>query len=167
MRLYPPVLHHLLWRNCQIKAAVVTQDERESGLRAILNLGHTFAHALETCAGYQHLSHGEAVSIGMAAAGRMARNLGLFSEAGFARLINLLECYHLPTHIPQEIPAASIMTAMKSDKKARHGRLRFVLPERIGKVRIVSEVAASAVRQALSQGKEPVVRAGNRKSRRA
>ncbi len=149
MRLYPPCLRHLLWRNCQIKAAVVSQDEKEAGLREILNLGHTFGHALETATEYSGLSHGEAVSIGVAAAGRLAYQQGLFSAAGLERMLCLLQGYHLPTAAPQ-IPLPAVLSAMKTDKKGRRGELRFVLPRRIGKVGLYSNIPPAALRRALT-----------------
>jgi len=148
MRLYPPALHHIIWRSCQIKADIVSKDERESGLRALLNLGHTFGHAFETTAHYHGISHGEAVSMGMATAGRLAQNLGRFSESSLKRLLALLQAYHLPILGPQ-LPFSTLYAAMQTDKKARKGQLRFVLPERIGKVRLVSGVPKSALRKAL------------------
>ncbi len=152
-RLYPPTMRHLLWRNCHIKADIVSRDEREGGIRAFLNLGHTFGHALESAVNYHGLAHGEAVSIGMAAAARMATNLGLFSENGLKRLTELLHAYHLPTLVP-EVPVASVMSLMKTDKKASRGGLRFVLPERIGEVRIVSDIPAAEIRKALFSGRK-------------
>jgi len=160
VRLHPPTLRHLLWRNCQIKAEIVSRDEREAGLRAVLNLGHTFGHAFEAAVNYHGLSHGEAVSIGMATAARMAANMGIFSKAGLKRLLDLLRAYHLPVSVPQ-VPIGSIMSAMKVDKKALRSGLRFVLPERIGKVRVVSEVPAAEIRRALIGGRGSAVEARN------
>jgi 3-dehydroquinate synthase len=165
LRLYPPAMQHLLWRNCQIKADVVSRDEREGGLRAVLNLGHTFGHALETASNYHGLGHGEAVSIGMAAAARLASNLGIFSESGMNRLLNLLQAYHLPALIPR-IPVGTIFSAMKADKKALQEGLRFVLPERIGKVRLVSKIPPAEVKKALSQGKAKSSLAGKNATKR-
>jgi len=152
MRLYPPTLHHLLWRNCQIKSAIVSQDEKETGLRSLLNLGHTFAHALEAAANYRGLSHGEAVSIGLALAGRLACKIGIFADSALKRLLALLQAYHLPTQVPP-IPISSILFPMRADKKRRGGRLRFVLPVRIGKARLVSDIPAAVVREVLAKGK--------------
>ena len=149
MRLSVPAMRHLLRRNCEIKADIVSRDEREAGPREALNLGHTFAHALETVADYQGLSHGEAVSIGLAAAGRLAARLGLFSDRNLQRLLALLQAYHLPVAAPQ-LPVVAVLSAMQSDKKARQGGVRFVLPVRLGRVRVVAEVPRAEVRAALT-----------------
>jgi len=165
MRINPQTLHYLLWRNCQIKAAVVSQDEKEAGARATLNLGHTFAHALETVSNYHNLSHGEAVAIGMAAAGRLACQLGKFSQANYSRVLELLQAYHLPTQAPPQLALNDLLAAMQGDKKARQGKLRFVIPLRIGKVKIISDPPLPEIRRALSGEKVLDKKAGNRKGK--
>ena len=139
-------------RSCTIKAEVVRQDEREQGLRAILNYGHTFAHALETLTGYTELLHGEAVAIGMALAADCARRHGLFGPHGARRLISLLTALGLPTKPPQGLDPGAALQAMGMDKKVVDGRLRLVLPERIGEVLVTDEVDREAVLQALRAG---------------
>jgi 3-dehydroquinate synthase len=116
-----------------IKAEVVSQDERESGLRAILNFGHTVGHAIETLSGYD-LLHGEAVAIGMAVESRLAEDTRRTSEALHARVTALLEKYGLPVSVPEHLTTDRIIEAMQGDKKARAGRTRFVLPSAIGEV---------------------------------
>lgn len=152
-RLATATMRHIIWRNCQIKAAIVSQDERESGVRAYLNLGHTFGHAIESAANYHGISHGEGVSIGMAAAGRLAQKLGHFPAESLDKVLALLRAFHLPTTVPQEIELSEALAAMKADKKALGGKLRFILPEQIGKVRVVSDVPGPAVRGALATGR--------------
>jgi len=164
MRISPPALHHLLWRNCQIKAEVVSRDEREAGARATLNLGHTFAQALEPVSNY-HLSHGEAVAIGLAAAGRLACRLGKLSKTNYQRLLGLLQAYHLPTQVPAQFAVDDLLAAMQGDKKALRGKLRFVIPTRIGKVKIITDVPVKEIRLALSEEKVSAGKAGNKKSK--
>jgi 3-dehydroquinate synthase len=143
---------HAVERSAALKARVVEQDERElSGLRAALNYGHTFGHAYETAAGYGTLLHGEAVAIGMARAARLAVSLGRLDQEVVARQDNLLEALKLPTspQIAGPSEPAVLLAIMARDKKALHGRLRFVLPDAIGHVDLVDDVAPAAVEQVL------------------
>ena len=144
----PDAIAHVVRRSCEIKADVVRQDEREAGPRAMLNLGHTVGHALETLAGYRGLRHGEAVSIGMAAASRLAQDLGRLEESTADQIQGLLERCGLPTRSPA-IPAGKVLAAMRSDKKAAGGAPRFVLPRAIGVVEIGVEVPEEALARAL------------------
>jgi len=132
-----------------IKARIVTADEREAGVRAHLNLGHTFGHAIESALGYRRLLHGEAVAIGMVLAGRLALRLGLFSERAAGRVEALLGRLGLPTRLPRGLRSDRIVARMVHDKKARAGRLRFVLPVRLGRVRVVERVSPRALRAVL------------------
>jgi 3-dehydroquinate synthase len=144
-----PSLRHVLARCCRLKADVVEKDEREeTGLRAVLNYGHTFAHALESLTGYGTLLHGEAVAIGMLCASRLAEHLGRIDAATTARQQNLLTTLGLPTALPKLDPE-QVLRTMMHDKKVEHGRLRFVLPSRMGHVELVGDVNADAVRAAL------------------
>ncbi|MEJ2683469.1 MAG: 3-dehydroquinate synthase [Candidatus Sulfobium sp.] len=127
---------HIVKRSCEIKADVVSRDERESGLRAILNYGHTIGHAIETASGYGKHLHGEAVAIGMCLEARLARAKGLISAEQTDRIEALVRSYGLPFELPAETDPAVLFSSMKLDKKAVAGELRFVLPEEIGKVRI-------------------------------
>ena len=133
---------------CQIKADVVSADEKESNLRMILNFGHTIGHALETLTNYQSYTHGEAVAIGMVAASKLAVNMKLFSEGSAGRLTALLKKTGLPTRLPS-VNIRRLMTIMQRDKKARDSKLIFVLPTRIGDVEIVRSVSAQQVNAAL------------------
>jgi 3-dehydroquinate synthase len=148
----PAALSHAVERSAALKAQVVEQDEREiSGLRAALNYGHTFGHAYETAAGYGTLLHGEAVAIGMARAARLAVLLGRLEEGVVARQDRLLEALKLPTapQIAGPIEPATLLAIMARDKKALHGRLRFVLPDVIGHVALVDDIDPAMVERAL------------------
>ena len=120
-------------RSCEIKAAVVTEDEHEMGLRAILNYGHTFGHAIETVSRYSLFLHGEAVALGMCAAGVLGRDLGLVGQDFVDRQQACIEAYGLPVRWP-ELPLTEALAAMKKDKKARAGTLKFIVPVRLGAV---------------------------------
>jgi 3-dehydroquinate synthase len=148
----PAVLLPIVARCCRLKADVVEQDEFErTGLRAVLNYGHTFAHAFEALAGYGELLHGEAVSIGMVYASRLAERLGRIDATATARQISLLESVGLPIRLPESVrpTAADILARMQLDKKTVGGNLRFVLPDRIGHVELVKDVAEADVRAVL------------------
>ena len=148
----PAALAHAVERSAALKAGVVAQDERElTGLRAVLNYGHTFAHAYETAAGYGTLLHGEAVAIGMARAARLARDLGRVSADLIDRQDRLLLGLGLPVEPPPgaDLPAEALLEIMARDKKAVGGELRFVLPTRIGHVELVEGVPTPLVRRAL------------------
>ncbi|MFZ3072145.1 MAG: 3-dehydroquinate synthase [Thermodesulfobacteriota bacterium] len=125
-------------RSCAIKAEVVMKDERESGIRSILNFGHTFAHAIEALTGYKEFRHGEAVSIGMVMAARLSHVLGLASKDIAIRLEKLLKRFSLPVKPPGFSPYEYV-EAMKLDKKVKAGNIRFVLVEDLGRV-IMREV---------------------------
>ncbi|MGH7145012.1 MAG: 3-dehydroquinate synthase [Planctomycetota bacterium] len=153
----PAALTHLIAECCRIKAEVVMQDETETGLRAILNFGHTFAHAIEAVAGYGAILHGEAVAMGMGLAGRLAADLGLWPAADQARLIALMRRFELTYRFPPKdipLPTDTLMEAMTRDKKVHHGRLRLILPERLGQVDLHDAVAVDAVRAAWINGVE-------------
>ena len=132
-------LAHTVKVSCEIKSAVVAADEREGGLRAILNFGHTLGHALEALGGYGGLRHGEAVAVGMVGAARIAERMGLTSEETGARLRKLVARSGLPSRFP-DLGVDSVLDRLKSDKKVRDGRVRFVLPTRIGDVVIRDDV---------------------------
>lgn len=143
-------LRHAIQKSCECKARVVGEDEREtSGRRAILNYGHTFAHALEATAGYGKLLHGEAVAIGMQMAARLALDLGMVDASVLARQTDLLRACRLPTTLAEADPDAMLPVMMR-DKKVAHGKLRFVLPSEIGAVELVAGIEESAVRRAIS-----------------
>jgi 3-dehydroquinate synthase len=128
-------LAHAVRRSCEIKAEVVGQDERESGLRAILNFGHTFGHAIEAGLGYGAWLHGEAVGCGMVLAATLSQRLGLVDEAFVARLKRLIERAGLPVVAPvldKNDNAGRYLDLMRLDKKAEAGEIKFVLIERPG-----------------------------------
>ncbi|HET6788426.1 MAG TPA: 3-dehydroquinate synthase [Aquabacterium sp.] len=124
-------LRHAIKRSCEIKAWVVGQDEKESGLRAILNFGHTFGHAIEAGLGYGEWLHGEAVGCGMVMAADLSHRLGLIDAATFARIRTLIERTGLPTKGPQ-LGADRYLELMQVDKKAEGGEIRFVLIDSLG-----------------------------------
>jgi len=135
-------------RSCEIKGAIVEADEREQGLRANLNYGHTFGHGIEAASGYERFLHGEAVALGMCAAAALANSLGLVDVAFVERQRRCLQRYGLPTHWP-DMSVDAAWESMQHDKKAKAGKLKFVLPERFGKVVHRSDVSESEVRRAL------------------
>jgi 3-dehydroquinate synthase len=144
----PDVLRLIIARSCQLKADVVGKDEFEmSGLRASLNYGHTFGHAYEALAGYGQLLHGEAVAIGMVHASRLAERRGLIDATITARQISLLKALHLPTALPNSVKLSTkdILERMRLDKKTVSGSLRFILPTKLGTVRVFSDVNESDV----------------------
>jgi 3-dehydroquinate synthase len=142
-------LAHLVARCCEIKAAVVAEDERESGVRAILNYGHTFGHAIEAVCGYGVLRHGEAVAIGMVIAARVAVGLEMLPGSDAARIERLIAGYGLPVRLPEGTDVAGVVAAFSRDKKALGGVPRFVLPEAIGRVRILKDVDPGVIRECI------------------
>lgn len=148
LKLDPGTLVELVERNVRIKAAVVMEDEKESGVRAHLNFGHTFAHAIEAGTEYGKYLHGEAVSLGMVAAARLAVDQGRCDASLTDKLVALLEKIGLPTKA-KDLPATGkLMAIMRSDKKVADGRVRLVLPDRFGVVSIVGDTPDSAVEKA-------------------
>ena len=144
----PGRLSHLVARSCEIKAEVVGGDERESGRRAILNYGHTVGHSIEVVAGYGAYRHGEAVAIGMAAAGRVSQDVLGWSLEEASRVDGLLRAYGLPTKLHQALPEVELLEAMMRDKKTVGGSLRMVLARRLGEVELC-EVGEDDARRAL------------------
>ena len=133
LRRDPEVLEHLVRRSVEIKAEVVSGDERETGRRAILNAGHTVAHALERATGYA-LPHGEAVGLGMVAECELAARLGRAAPAVRERVEEVLARLGLPTRLPGAPPAGDLLAAMAADKKNRGARIRFALPVALGEM---------------------------------
>lgn len=146
-------LQQALYHGCKVKSYVVSEDEREGGLRAILNLGHTIGHALEAVSHYDELLHGEAISIGMAGAAKLAVQLGESPEI-YSRTQSLLQKFGLPTHLPKHLNVDEIMSAMMHDKKFNDGKVVFIVPIDIGKVVIRKDISAEQVRQIVEQLKE-------------
>ena len=138
----------LIPRNVEIKARVVSRDERESGLREILNYGHTFAHALESVTKYRRYQHGEAVAWGMIAAAFLGHELGLTRADDVSRIVALIHRLGALPPWPR-VPAAALLRAMRADKKTRSGILRFVLSPRIGEARSYDTVPLHTVERVL------------------
>ena len=145
----PEVLAHAIKRSCEIKAQVVSQDERETGLRAILNFGHTFGHAIEAGLGFGTWLHGEAVGCGMVMAAELSLRLGLIDETRAARVARLVERAGLPIVGP-DLGIARYFELMRVDKKASAGEIRFVLlegPARAGLHTAPNDAVAGAIRR--------------------
>ncbi|WP_134687417.1 3-dehydroquinate synthase [Brevibacillus migulae] len=149
-KLETEVTAEAIMRGCAVKANVVAEDETEQGLRAILNLGHTFGHAFEALSSYSAINHGEAISIGMGLAADVSVRLGLTSEEVPVRTRNLLQAFDLPVEWPHALSPADVLEVMKRDKKGLAGKLVLVLPREIGKVEVVREVAESLVLEVMS-----------------
>ncbi|MHB1555956.1 MAG: 3-dehydroquinate synthase [Isosphaeraceae bacterium] len=147
----PRALRSIVARSCRLKAAVVERDEREeTGLRAVLNFGHTVAHAIEAVAGYDGpYQHGEAVAVGMAAEARLAERMGWIGPEVVGRIERLLVRLGLPTAAPG-LDAERLIDAMTRDKKNRGGRIRFVLPRAIGRVELTDGPDDTEVRAVLA-----------------
>jgi 3-dehydroquinate synthase len=143
-----PVLERLLARNCQIKAEIVSSDEREGGVRAYLNFGHTVAHAIEVAGKFTKWRHGEAVALGMIAAGFIAVERGTFSREEFERMENLIQQYGLPIRYG-DLDFELLSNLMKRDKKVKAGKIRFVLPTKIGEVKMVDDVQPAEIAEAI------------------
>lgn len=129
----PEACEHIARRNCEIKYHVVMKDERETGLREVLNLGHTVGRAIETLSDYR-LLHGQAVAIGLAAAFRLSAYLGYMTEEETERVRTLLKRAGLPAGIPGYIDREALVRKLYTDKKVRNGHLRFVVPKGIGEI---------------------------------
>jgi 3-dehydroquinate synthase len=142
-------LTHAIRRSCEIKADIVGRDEHERGDRALLNLGHTFGHAIESATGYGSWLHGEAVGAGLLMAAAMSRECGDLSDADVARLRALLHRLELPLAAP-EVSPQDALEHMKIDKKVRAGRMRFVLLERIGSARVTADYPPEALQKTLA-----------------
>ncbi len=135
-------------RSCEIKAAVVAEDELEHGRRAILNYGHTFGHGIEAVTHYTRYLHGEAVALGMHAAGIMARNLGMVDDTFVERQRVCLTACNLPVSMP-DLPVDETLAAMRHDKKVRAGTMKFILSSGMGSVIQRTDIDEEAVRTAL------------------
>lgn len=149
MNLDSSALIYIIKRSCEIKADIVSKDERESELRSILNYGHTIGHAIETVTKYKRFLHGEAIAIGMCIEAEFSNRLGLLNNKDLNRIKNLINTYGLPTEIPDDINISSLCIAIKLDKKAIAGELRFILPETIGRVKIHTGISENDIRNFL------------------
>jgi 3-dehydroquinate synthase len=156
----PGALRHAVAVSCRAKAAVVARDEREIGERALLNLGHTFAHALEAEAGYDgRVLHGEAVSVGLGMAFTLSTHLGLCPSQETERVLRHLTAVGLPTQAAQiglqGLTAAVMLNHMRQDKKVTDGHLTFVLARGIGQAFVTNDVAESTVTEMLQAALGP------------
>ncbi|WP_439106245.1 3-dehydroquinate synthase [Congregibacter sp.] len=144
------VLREAIKRSCAAKARVVAEDEREGGIRATLNLGHTFGHAIEAAQGYGQWLHGEAVAAGMVLAARLSVSRGWITDEDVERLVTWLSTMSLPTSPPVDMSTASWKQHMLRDKKVVDGRLRLVLLEEIGQACIVDDVSEAELESFLT-----------------
>jgi len=147
----PEALAHVVETSCRVKAVVVEEDETEQGTRAILNLGHTLGHAVETLTGYNEYRHGEAVAIGTAMAARLAVNLGLLHSSVEKCIGLLLESAGLPLGVPAGLDNDALVEAMSMDKKSYGGEITFVLPGDVGQVVIKKNVARANIVRAIAE----------------
>lgn len=143
------ILTHIIKRSCEIKAEIVSKDEREAGLRAILNFGHTIGHAIETVTEYKRFLHGEAVAIGMCVESRLSLMLGLIERDEVLRVQSVVDSFGLPSEMPEHIDMNGILSSIQLDKKAIAGELKFILPEKIGSVRIYKGVTEKSIKEVL------------------
>jgi len=144
-------LKHAILVSCAEKAAIVASDEREEGIRAILNLGHTFGHAIETATGYSEWLHGEAVATGMVMAADLSWRLGLLTKADVTKIKQLITTAGLPV-TPPDIGVATFLNLMGKDKKAEQGKIKFILLDAIGKARVQGNISAELLNATLSAG---------------
>jgi len=142
-------LAYAIAESCKCKARIVAADEHEGGVRALLNLGHTFGHAIETGVGYGEWLHGEAVGAGMAMAADLSHRLGMLSQEGLAAAIRLIERANLPTRPPKGMGPGRFMELMAIDKKVRNGRLNLILLEGIGRGVISDDFPPEALKECL------------------
>jgi 3-dehydroquinate synthase len=149
----PSLMKNLVASSCRIKADIVEMDEKELGLRRILNFGHTLGHALEAASEYG-LSHGEAVSIGMVGATKISRRLNYLDGASHDRIVDLIKEYRLPTKIPAGLKTAEILVFMETDKKAVAGQLHLVLVKEIGVPFVTSEIPSGVLVEAIEELRE-------------
>ena len=151
MGLDADALRMIIRRSCEIKAEVVSGDEREAGLRAILNFGHTIGHAVETETRYIRFLHGEAVGLGMCLESRLAEILGLLNSEQIMRIKALIGSYGLPSSLPVDLDAGNLLSHMKRDKKVVAGEMTFILPEDIGKVAIRKGITTAEIEGVLAK----------------
>ena len=147
----PDLLDAIIYRCAKAKAEIVSQDEKEGNLRAILNYGHTVGHAIEAVTNYRTFNHGEAVALGMIAAGAIATSLGFWTDAEQAQQQVLISKAHLPQQLPQGIDLQAIVAALSKDKKVTDGKVQFVLPTTIGEATVTDKVTSETVSKILHQ----------------
>jgi 3-dehydroquinate synthase len=147
----PELLDAILYHCAKAKAEVVSKDEKEGNLRAILNYGHTIGHAVEMVTNYRTYNHGEAVGIGMVAAGAIALELGYWTQTEHEQQLTLITKAYLPRSLPANIDIEQIIVALSLDKKVSDGKIQFILPTAIGAVKITDQVGSEQVRKVLRQ----------------
>lgn len=147
----PKILGEMVYRSCQYKSDIVAQDEKESGVRAYLNFGHTFGHVIETYMGYGNWLHGEAVAAGMVQAARLSKLMGFIDDNEIQEIIEILELFELPTK-PPVIPVDVALTLMGHDKKVKGGKLRLIVLEQIGQARLIDMVDIMQLQTVLTTG---------------
>ncbi|WP_448567911.1 3-dehydroquinate synthase [Thalassotalea ganghwensis] len=145
----PQAIIEMIQTCCACKANIVANDEKESGQRALLNLGHTFGHAIEAEQGYGNWLHGEAVATGMVLAGRLAVAMNLLEVSELRRIESLISAFDLPLQAPKDMGFEQFMTHMKRDKKNLAGMLRFIVPTAIGQSEIRDDVSEEMLQQIL------------------
>ena len=143
-------LSQAIYRSCEIKAEVVAQDEREGGIRAILNLGHTFGHAIEAKQGYGNWLHGEAVAAGTMMAADLSCRLGWLTREDVKRVENVLVAANLPVKPPQDMSASDFIELMSVDKKVLDGQLRLVLLKSLGEAVVTADFSADLLQETLT-----------------
>ncbi len=143
------LLADMIARCCQCKADIVAADEKEANIRALLNLGHTFGHAIEADQGYGQWLHGEAVAAGMVLAARLAVTMNLLEVSDLRRIENLLEYFDLPCHAPKNMGFDEFIIHMRRDKKNIAGKLRLIIPTRIGHTEIRDDISEELLKQIL------------------
>jgi len=146
-------LYQIVTACCRLKAGVVQIDEKETGHRRVLNLGHTVGHALERLSGYQ-IRHGDAIAMGLVAATKLAVSLGKVESRNLVRLEKLCQTWDLPVRVPSRFPPKAVVAAMRTDKKHIRGRLHFILPVRIGEVQDCQDISAEQLELILKQLRE-------------
>lgn len=143
------LLAEILIRSCQAKADVVSKDEKESGLRAILNYGHTIGHAVESLTGYKLVNHGEGVALGMVAASRLAVELGMWDAECDGRQLDSIAKAALPVKLPTGLDVEEVLKSLQLDKKVQDGKVRFVLPVRLGEAAVSDRVDGDLILKVL------------------
>jgi len=143
------IMQKLIVYCCKLKASVVNQDEKEVGLRAILNFGHTIGHGIEKCSNYQNINHGRAVAIGMRGVFKIALEIGMIEKGYYEKAIGLLEDFGLNYRIPSSIDKAAVLDAMSIDKKVKDGKIRIVMPVSKGEVCIKDDISYKIILEAI------------------
>lgn len=156
----PEILAQMVYRSCAYKAKIVAMDEKEQGVRAYLNFGHTFGHAIETYMGYGNWLHGEAVAVGMVQAAALSCLEGRLDKASYFKLIQSLEAFDLPVQVPN-IPMDKMLELMGHDKKVKSGKLRLVLLNQLGEALVTDDFEVQSLHRVLSTPYNELIEADN------